>query len=1036
MEATEKGKERKKGGSEEMEWEQIIATQKEAQLCCTRAMNKVQKNIPMNEIQIPPNPCGYEDRDCEDVGVGKVGGDGCGGDEKAEGEVGDEFELLCSSVDELFSNSYHLFSSLEPFFARDSTDSAASLHPEQLTPKHHQPHPQPYEGDKLQLKQAQKQHKQEKAHKEAEKENEEEEKREGIEEKREQEQQQEVSLKKYRSKLRSYNFYKNWGKGSLHWSYWCIYIYTRTKNFLATPIATQKHLQQLKLLHPDVSPPPSLHFSNNSHNNYKNSPNDNNVGDNKDDENTSFDSKVNTSEKKDDENDTDNKANKDENNNKEGDENNNENNKDENNNKEADENNNKEGDENNNKKAEENENSNNKENNEDNKRTDSASAQEKELSKLEFLVMVLLIESKKHLKRAEKLLKQIEQMEALNQDLLLQLQQHPTQRRVDLWVDLADCFLTRVEWFHRRFGYSVDWEEEICSYFCSQNAIDKGVAMTERFGTRLYEDVILYAANELSSFYSYYCKSIIYYHKIVKCLINDLLPTFNKGKKNNEDTAQVVNYVVSRWGRCLDKMVQLKIQHTYVDSAHPSSQKLYYWTQIFVSVYETLLFFSGKISLDPIIALAMSKNQFVQSSCLEVLQHLAIAGTTEQSNEAIKRITIIDGLRKAESEYFSTFVKEEMKKLPVKLRKEIKRSGLTSMDILRNFDVFCFSLSFVASDFQPMVKLKNPLRRSSSLRKEHAEYTLVVSYLNSNCEKIKKTIHTRQKRRTGFSFDQLLIDRDPQNFYVNWSEIGEGSFGKVYIAKRKKDNVKVAVKSMTKSINKKEITTLSFCDHPNIVKYLCTFHWENTYWLVMEYCDGGTLKHLCTASTPKEPQIAYIVREILQGLAYLHNQEVIHKDVKSDNILLNVSGEIKLADFGLCGEAKNVKMHGIVGSISYMSPEMIHRCGYDFSLDIWSLGCIMIELVEKYPPYYNEPCIKALMEIATKGAPALKKPKKYSKDFRDMLGKCLRFDPHMRSTAQQLLLHKFISRACTKESMASLCGATFLHQTLKEAGLN
>ncbi|GAM19688.1 hypothetical protein SAMD00019534_028630 [Acytostelium subglobosum LB1] len=196
----------------------------------------------------------------------------------------------------------------------------------------------------------------------------------------------------------------------------------------------------------------------------------------------------------------------------------------------------------------------------------------------------------------------------------------------------------------------------------------------------------------------------------------------------------------------------------------------------------------------------------------------------------------------------------------------------------------------------------------------------------------------------------------------------------------------------------------------------------DSLWVAMEFMGGGCLTEVLEQfSTIKltESQIAYICAESLKGLAYIHNQYRIHRDIKSDNILLGSDGSVKLADFGYAAQLTKNKQKRvtIVGTPYWMAPELIRGQNYDRKVDIWSLGIMAMEMAESEPPYMSFPPLRALFLITTKGIPDLKEQGKWSEDFKDFVKKCLDKDPDNRPDAQTLLKHPFLRQACNSNGL-------------------
>jgi len=185
---------------------------------------------------------------------------------------------------------------------------------------------------------------------------------------------------------------------------------------------------------------------------------------------------------------------------------------------------------------------------------------------------------------------------------------------------------------------------------------------------------------------------------------------------------------------------------------------------------------------------------------------------------------------------------------------------------------------------------------------------------------------------------------------------------------------------------------------------------------LLEYMGNGCLTELLNqyeAVRLSEKHIASICRETLRGLQYIHNLNRIHRDIKSDNILLGVNGEVKLADFGYAAQltAQRIVRTTVVGTPYWMSPELIHGNNYDTKVDIWSLGIMCMEMAEGEPPYIELTPLRALFMITTKGIPPLKEPQQWTVDFKHFLAQCLQTAPSDRPSATALLNHPFLQKA-------------------------
>lgn len=161
-----------------------------------------------------------------------------------------------------------------------------------------------------------------------------------------------------------------------------------------------------------------------------------------------------------------------------------------------------------------------------------------------------------------------------------------------------------------------------------------------------------------------------------------------------------------------------------------------------------------------------------------------------------------------------------------------------------------------------------------------------------------------------------------------------------------------------------------------------------------------------------EKIMGYICREILQALAFLHRHHRVHRDIKSNNILISESGEIKISDFGVSLQLtiEDTEKIDFMGTPCWMAPEIIEGAYHDGKSDIWSLGIFALELAEKDPPYIHQEKYVAMENIANGPPPFLSKPSKWSKYFCDFVKKCLTKIPDQRSSAEELLRHTFIKR--------------------------
>ena len=275
---------------------------------------------------------------------------------------------------------------------------------------------------------------------------------------------------------------------------------------------------------------------------------------------------------------------------------------------------------------------------------------------------------------------------------------------------------------------------------------------------------------------------------------------------------------------------------------------------------------------------------------------------------------------------------------------------------------------------------------------------------------------------------QMVVSAgDPRSHLENFIKIGEGSTGIVCIATDRENGGQMAVKRMDlrkqqrRELLFNEVVIMRDYHHPNIVEMYDSFLVEDELWVVMEYLEGGALTDIVTNVRMTEEQIATVSMMCLKALAYLHSQGVIHRDIKSDSILLSADGNVKLSDFGFCAQVSTdlPKRKSLVGTPYWMSPEVISRLPYGPEVDIWSLGIMIIEMVDGEPPFFNEPPLQAMRRIRDMPPPKLKNPK-VSPQLQGFLYKMLVRDPNQRTSAVELLHHPFLRQAGPPSSLVPL----------------
>ncbi|KAK7246823.1 hypothetical protein RIF29_41693 [Crotalaria pallida] len=209
---------------------------------------------------------------------------------------------------------------------------------------------------------------------------------------------------------------------------------------------------------------------------------------------------------------------------------------------------------------------------------------------------------------------------------------------------------------------------------------------------------------------------------------------------------------------------------------------------------------------------------------------------------------------------------------------------------------------------------------------------------------------------------------------------------------------------------RQEISLMSQFKHENIVRYFGTNKENNMLYIFFELVTKESLASLYQKFPLRDSQVSEYTRQILSGLKYLHDQNVVHGDLKCANILVDASDSLKLSGFGLAKAIKLNDVRSSKGSPYWMAPEVVNlrNRGYGLAADIWSLGCTVLEMLTRQPPYSHLKGMQALFRIGKGQPPSV--PESLSKDARDFILKCLQVNPSKRPTSAQLLSHPFVKR--------------------------
>jgi len=272
---------------------------------------------------------------------------------------------------------------------------------------------------------------------------------------------------------------------------------------------------------------------------------------------------------------------------------------------------------------------------------------------------------------------------------------------------------------------------------------------------------------------------------------------------------------------------------------------------------------------------------------------------------------------------------------------------------------------------------------------------------------------------------ELLVDFQDSD-YNFLKKLGKGGFGHVYLAESKKGGEKVAVKKMPhftekqKRKNFQEIRFLHYCTTngaPSIVQFRRATVLSGEMWLLTEHIDGGTLTQAVSLHKFTEPEVIYVIHELLAGLRFLHDNMIAHRDMKSGNIVLGKDGAVKIIDFGLCSDISGGEIVHRVGSPFWLPPEMINHEPHGLPVDVWSFGICCMEMVNSHPPHFRS-ALCAMFIAATEGYPNPVEDKTaWSEMLVDFISHCVIKNPRDRWTVAQLQGHELMERKTDKDSI-------------------
>ncbi|XP_052232918.1 aurora kinase A-like [Dreissena polymorpha] len=245
--------------------------------------------------------------------------------------------------------------------------------------------------------------------------------------------------------------------------------------------------------------------------------------------------------------------------------------------------------------------------------------------------------------------------------------------------------------------------------------------------------------------------------------------------------------------------------------------------------------------------------------------------------------------------------------------------------------------------------------------------------------------------------------------------LGKGKFGNVYLAREKTTKFIVALKVLFKSQLQKsgvehqlrrEIEIQSHLQHDNILRLYNWFHDKTRIYLILEYAYRGELyKVLQKEKRFDEKTTAKYVYQLANALKYCHSKKVIHRDIKPENLLLGLTQDLKIADFGWSVHAPSSRRTTLCGTLDYLPPEMIEGSYHDENVDLWSLGVLCYELMVGKPPFETESNSETYRRITRVD---IRYPPCVTPGARDLIGSLLRHDPRTRMPLEDVMKHPWI----------------------------
>lgn len=344
--------------------------------------------------------------------------------------------------------------------------------------------------------------------------------------------------------------------------------------------------------------------------------------------------------------------------------------------------------------------------------------------------------------------------------------------------------------------------------------------------------------------------------------------------------------------------------------------------------------------------------------------------------------------------------------------------------VIKNSTLFIYSIS-KSIELVDIILLENCILKSES---KSGIYAIVLYHYTRSSIRITLGLKKEYKKN-------IWVDRIKQagcikkfkEYYIKEKVIGNGNFSEVYVATNKLDGVKYAVKVINKNnledyhrdMIRNEIAILKILDHEGIINFIESFHSLTNLYIVFNYIEGVELKELIRSSDFSEDKARKIVISLLETIKYLRTVGVIHRDLKFENFILTKNFETILLDFGLSVFSfQSEKLNRVCGTIYYCAPEVLCEKGYNFQIDMWSLGAILYAMISKKFPFYSPDKNKIKKMIAnTEPDYCSDSWKKVSDLAKDFTQKLLRKNPEERLTPELAFNHPWIKNEIKLEEI-------------------